>query len=362
MQNIPIRLTKLRQKLTQQGLDAILITNPANRRYLSGFTGEGGILLISRDRAVLATSFTYYEQVSKEAPQFEQAKITAKFTDLMPDLVSDLGVRRLGLECDSLAVDSYLQMTEELSPGVELVPTSGIVQELRAVKDDQELASLRRAIALSDAAYTHIAEFMQPGMTERQVAWELESFMRTHGAEKIAFDIIVAAGPSGAMPHASPRDRAIRLGEPVVMDLGAVIDGYHSDLSRTVAMGRASDKYLKAYETVLQAQKAALEGIRPGMTGKQVDAIARKVIEKAGYDLDTYLGLGHGVGLVIHESPRMSLTLAENVVKPGIVFTVEPGIYLSGEFGVRIEDTAVLHEDGVEILSQAAQEPILTRA
>ena len=354
-----MRLTRLRQKLATEQLDGVLITNPANRRYLTGFTGSGGVLLVSADRAVLVTSFTYYEQVQKEAPQFEQAKITAKYTDLIPDLVADLGITRLGFEPGSVTFGEHAEMRAGLPDDVELVPAPGLVEALRAVKDEAELASLRQAITLGDAAFAHVAGWMRPGVTERQVAWEVESYMRSHGAEKVAFDVIVAAGPAGAMPHASPRDRAIQVGEPVVMDLGAVVNGYHSDLSRTVVMGQGSERFRRVYDTVLAAQKAALEGVRPGMRGKEVDALARQVIEAAGYDLEFYLGLGHGVGLVIHEDPRMSLTLAENVLEAGMVFTVEPGIYLTDEFGVRIEDTALLHEDGVEMLSQASQDPFL---
>ena len=356
-----MRLTKLRQKLLDEGLDAILITNPANRRYLSGFTGSAGRLIISQDRAMLATDFRYYEQVEKQAPQFELVKIKDEFTDLLPDLVGETGVRRLGFESDDLTVALHTQLTDALPEGVEFVTTSGVVEEMRAVKDEDELAALRRAIALGDAAYAHIADFMQPGMTERQVAWELESFMRTHGAEKLAFEVIVAAGPNGAMPHAHPTDRVIQAGEPVVMDLGTVVDGYCSDLTRTVVLSEADGRYQEVYEVVLQAQQAALRGIRPGMRGQEADAIAREVIAEAGYGDAFGHGLGHGVGLVVHERPRLGRLSDKDVLQSGMVFSVEPGIYLPGEFGVRLEDLALLCEDGPEVLSQAAKEPILAR-
>jgi len=241
------------------------------------------------------------------------------------------------------------------------VTTSGVVEEMRAVKDEDELATLRQAIALGDAAYAHIADFMQPGMTERQVAWELESFMRTHGAEKLAFEVIVAAGPNGAMPHAHPTDRVIQAGEPVVMDLGTAVDGYCSDLTRTVVLSEADGRYQEVYEVVLQAQQAALRGIRPGMRGQEADAIAREVIAEAGYGDAFGHGLGHGVGLVVHERPRLGRLSDKDVLQSGMVFSVEPGIYLPGEFGVRLEDLVLLREDGPEVLSQAAKEPILAR-
>lgn len=357
-----MRLSKLRQKLADEKLDGILISNAANRRYLSGFTGSAGTLIISPERAVLATDFRYYEQVERQAPQFELAKIKDKFTDLLPDLITGMDIRRLGFESEDLTVALFGQYDDALPEGVELVATSALVEELRAVKEEGELAAIQRAVALTDAAYAHIARFMQPGMTERQVAWELESFMRTHGAEQMAFEVIVASGPNGAMPHARPGERVIQAGEPVVMDLGAVVGGYCSDLTRTVVLGSADGRYREVYEIVRQAQQAAIAGIRPGMTGQQGDALAREVIAQAGYEEAFGHGLGHGVGLMVHERPRVGRLSDKDVLQPNMVFSVEPGIYLPDEFGVRIEDLVVLREDGPQALSQAAQEPFLPRA
>ena len=356
-----MRLTRLRQKLASEGLGAILITDPANRRYLSGFTGSAGTLIISQERAMLATDFRYYEQVEKQAPQFELVKIRDKLINLLPDLIKGLGTHQLGFESKNLTVNLHQDLANALPDGVELVATTDIVEELRSVKDNDELSTLRRAIAVSDRAYAHIADLMRPGMTERQVAWELESFMRTHGAEKVAFDIIVAAGPNGAMPHARATDQPIQSGEPVVMDLGAVVDGYCSDLTRTVALGEADRQYREIYEIVLQAQQAALRDIRPGMTGQEADAIAREAIAQAGYGDAFGHGLGHGVGLMVHEKPGVGRLSDKEVLKVGMVFSVEPGIYLPGEFGVRIEDLVVLRQGGPEVLSQAAKDRILPR-
>ena len=356
-----MRLTKLRQKMASEALETILITDPANRRYLSGFTGTAGMLIVTQDRAMLATDFRYYEQVEKQAPQFELVKIKDRFINLLPDLIGELGIRQLGFESKNVTVDMHKDLANALPNGVDLVATSDIVEELRMVKDEEEMAALRRAIALGDTAYAHITESMQPGMTERQVAWELESFMRTHGAEKVAFDIIVAAGPNGAMPHARTSDRPIQPGEPVVMDLGAVVNGYCSDLTRTVSLGEADGRYRKVYEIVLRAQQAALENIRPGMTGQEADAIARAVITEAEYGAAFGHGLGHGVGLMVHEKPSVGRLADKDVLQAGMVFSVEPGIYLPGEFGVRIEDLVVLREDGPEALSQASKGPILPR-
>lgn len=349
-----MRLAKLREALVNEGLDAILITQPENRRYLSGFTGSAGVLLISQDQAVLATDFRYYEQVEKQAPDFRLAKITDKLEPLLPELVHQVEAKRVGFESVHLTVDQH-QEWQKVAEDFELMPTKELVEGIRAVKDEEELDKIKKAIALADEAFAHIVSFIEPGMTEKEVAWELEVFMRTHGAEKLAFDIIVGSGPNGAMPHATVSERVIRAGEPIVMDLGAVIDGYHSDLTRTLCVGRPDDKLREVYGVVLEAQLAAEQSIRPGMEGNQADSIARKVIEEAGYGENYGHGLGHGVGLAVHEKPGVGY-LSEDVLGPGMVFTVEPGIYLPGWGGVRIEDIAVMREDGVEVLTQARKE------
>jgi Xaa-Pro aminopeptidase len=358
-----MRLAKLRNTLIEEDLDAILITHETNRRYLSGFTGSAGTLIVSQDRALLATDFRYYEQVEKQSLNFELCKVTGQLTDLLPDLLTELGVRRLGYESDHVTVELYRQLSDALPEGVEFVATTGIVREIRAEKDADELATLQRAIDLTDVAYAHIVQFAQPGMTELEVAWELERFMRTGGAEKMAF-IIVGSGPNGAMPHMRPTDRVIQAGDPVVIDIGAVVDGYYSDLTRTVALGEPSAKYLEVYEVVLRAQEAALRGIRPGMTGREADGLARQVIEDAGYGHHFGHGLGHGIGLwALNSRNKPSLSAryegGKEPLRPGMVFTVEPGIYLPGEFGVRIEDDVILHKDGVQVLTRAVKEPYI---
>jgi Xaa-Pro aminopeptidase len=348
-----MRLTKLRDNLAAEGLDAILITQPENRRYLSGFTGSAGVLVISADEAIIATDFRYYEQVEKQAPDFRLAKITDKFETLLPELVQQVGAKRVGFESAHLTVDQH-QQWQEVADGFELVPTKELVEGIRVVKDEDELGKIRKAIALADEAMAHVVGFIEPGMTEKEVGWELEVFMRTHGAEKLAFDLIVGSGPNGAMPHATVSERVIQAGEPIVVDLGAMIDGYNSDLTRTICAGRPDDKFKEIYDIVLKAQLAAEQSIRPGMTGKQADDIARQVIEEAGYGENYGHGLGHGVGLAVHEKPEVG-RLSEDVLEPGMVFTVEPGIYLPGWGGVRIEDIVVMREDGVEVLTQASK-------
>ena len=354
-----MRLTKLRETIKKEDVDALLIGQPQNRRYLSGFTGSAGWLLITAERSVLATDFRYYEQVGRQSPDWELAKITAKFTDLLPDLLAALGVRRLGFESEHLTV-AQLEAFREAAAKVEWQPLKQTVERLRMIKDEAEIEALRRSAALNDEAFAHLLSVIEPGMTERAVAWEIESYLRTHGASKVSFDPIVAAGPNGALPHARPGDRVIRAGEPIVIDMGCVLDGYCSDMTRTICLGKPKAKYLEIWNLVLRAQQTALEGIHAGMEGVEADALARQVIEEAGYGDKFGHSLGHGVGLSVHEGPRAS-KLSEDTLQAGMSLTVEPGIYLPGEFGVRIEDLVIIGEEGVENLTHSPKELVVGR-
>jgi Xaa-Pro aminopeptidase len=351
-----MRLDRVREALSEQGVDALLVSQPENRRYLSGFTGSAGYLLVSPGAALLATDFRYYEQVGRQAPEFELARITDRFADLLPRLVHDLGIQRLGFEAEHVTVDE-LRTLSGATEGVNWVPLKQAVEKVRALKDEGEVEAIRRAVALTDEAFAHFLEVVEPGMTERQAAWEIEKYMREHGASKVAFDLIVAAGPNGALPHARPGDREIGEGEPVVVDIGALVDGYASDMTRTFCLGQPSAKYLEVWQIVLRAQEAAEEAIRAGMGGREADAIARDVIAGAGYGDYFGHGLGHGVGLAVHEAPRAG-RLSDDVLQAGMTLTVEPGIYLPGEFGVRIEDLVVIRDDGVDVLTQTPKQPV----
>lgn len=353
-----MRLTRLRESLVAQGLEALLISQPENRRYLSGFTGSSGWLLISAERSILATDFRYYEQVGREAPAFELAQIKTTFSKLLPDLLAGMGVRRLGFESQHVTVDE-LDTWRQATEGVEWVPCKGLVEALRAVKEEPEVEALRRSVALTDAAFAHLMEVIRPGMTEQQAAWEIESYMRSHGASKIAFDLIVAAGPNGALPHARASDRIVQPGEPIVIDIGCVVDGYCSDMTRTVCLGEPGPRYVAVWELVLRAQEAAKAAIRAGVPAVEVDGAARSLIAEAGYGEHFGHGLGHGVGLGVHESPKAS-PLSEDVLQAGMSLTVEPGIYLPGEFGVRIEDLVIVREEGVETLTNTPKTPALS--
>ncbi len=353
------RLARLRKVLQDRDLTGAFISQPENRRYLSGFTGSSGWLLITQDEALLITDFRYWQQVEREAPHFELVRLTDRMDDLMPDLVDRLGEGRVGFESTHITVDQHRRWMAGEGP-VAWVAEKDLVEPLRAVKDEAEIEIIRRAAALADEALAYGLSQARPGMSERELAWLLERYMREHGAEAVAFELIVAGGPNGALPHAHAGDEPLPAGQPIIIDMGARVDGYCSDLTRTVCLGEPADPntFWTVYNTVQSAQQAALERIRPGMTGVEADAIAREVIERAGYGDAFGHSLGHGVGLAVHERPRLG-RLSEDRLEPGMVVTVEPGVYLPGWGGVRIEDLVVIREEGVELLSQAPKEPIV---
>ena len=334
--------------MAELDVDGFLVSSVANRRYLSGFSGSNGYLVITADDAVLATDFRYIEQARVESPGFEVRRIRGG-EPWFPDLAADLGLRRVGFEADDMSVAAYsgLRRTVEESESsldVEFEETAGVIEWIRAVKDHHELSALNRAVEIADEALSAVGAELSVGMTERDIAWALHKRMRELGAEGPAFDTIVAAGPNAALPHHRADETALRAGEPIVIDMGANYRGYRSDLTRTFVVGDPDDTFRRIYDIVLRAQQAAIDAASPGMTGEEIDSVARGVIEDAGYGDKFGHGLGHGVGLVIHERP-MVVPKSEDVVENGMVFTIEPGIYISGWGGIRIEDIVVM-EDG----------------
>ena len=352
---IQTRLEKLRQKLAQSELDVLLVSTPENRRYLAGFTGSAGYLLISPQNALLATDFRYVEQATSQAPDFRVHRIGSGY-DWFPRLLAELDTRRVGFESQHLSVAQYKQLTDALQAadgsGPSLMATSGIVEGLRAAKDTEEMHLLQRAIDIADAAFEAVFPTIKPGQTERQVAWELEKAMREGGAESASFDIIVAAGPNAALPHHRPTERPLQESEPVVIDMGARYGGYCSDLSRTIILGRADETFRRVYDTVRAAQETAMATVQAGMAAKDADGLARSIIQEAGYGENFGHSLGHGVGLAVHEFPGVG-PQSSAALEDGMVFTVEPGIYLSGWGGVRIEDVVTLENGKARVLSHA---------
>jgi Xaa-Pro aminopeptidase len=358
-----MRLARLREKMAETNLDGVLITQPENRRYLSGFTGSAGVLVITSEQQAIATDFRYYEQVRAQCPEWELVQVFRDFETQMLNVLRDLGLGGLsvGFEAGHVSVDQLHRWEQALRAHVRLTSTTQMVEGMRMSKDQGELQAMKRAVSLADEALAHVYGWMQPGMTERQVAWELESTMRMRDATGVSFEVIVASGPNGALPHRRPTDRVIQTGEPVVMDLGCVVDGYCSDVTRTVCLGEPNDdEYLKIWNLVLQAQERAEAGLKAGIAGVDGDKLARDVIIQAGYGDFFGHGLGHGVGLDIHEMPRLSLTYS-GLIPSRAVVTVEPGIYVSEWGGVRIEDMVLVEENGVEVLTGAPKVAVLDR-
>jgi len=351
------RIDSLRRRLDQSEFDAVLISQAENRRYLSGFTGSSGFLLVSRDRALLATDFRYIEQAQDEAPAFEIARIQGTSSNWFPPLAADLGGHRLGFEKKDLSFGTYKELASALSESgseTALVPADELVEALRAVKDEGELRHLEAAAALADAALAEVLPGIESGISEKEVAWRLESFLRQHGSEPLPFEIIVASGPDSALPHARPTDRTIRDGEPVVMDLGAKVNGYCSDMTRTVCTGKEDSTFGRVYDIVLGAQLTALATLQVGMTGEQADQLGRTAIAQAGYEENFGHSLGHGVGLAAHEEPRLGPN-STGILADHMVFTIEPGIYIPGWGGVRIEDTVAIEEGKMRQLTTAGK-------
>jgi Xaa-Pro aminopeptidase len=350
------RLDKLRSILKEKELDALLVSTSENRRYLSGFHGSAGSLLVSGEDAFLATDFRYVEQAANQAPEFQVLKVGAGWSWLM-DLLRDTGLKKVGFESQQVTVATYQQMVEAVRdvPAAEqpsLVATSSIVEELRTVKDGDELEMMQRAVDVADAAMDSVTPTVQAGQTEQEVAWRLEVAMRDLGAESVSFETIVAAGPNGAMPHHRPSERVIDEGEPVVIDMGAKVDGYCSDITRTICVGESDETFRRIYDIVLGSQLTAIATVTPGLTGGDADELSRAVISEAGYGDNFGHSLGHGIGMAVHEFPRVG-PKSENTLSEGMVFTVEPGIYLSGWGGVRIEDMVILEGAGARVLSKA---------
>jgi Xaa-Pro aminopeptidase len=349
------RLQKLRQRLAEQNIDALLISQPENRYYLSGFNGSSGFLLITLQNAILATDFRYLEQVKIQAPDYDIFQITNDTANWFPGLVGELKSKRLGFEAGDVTLAMYQQLTDVLSKAksqLKLVPTNGLVESLRARKEPEEIELITKAIEITDNTFEHIEDIIHAGMTEKEVAWEIEKSLREGGSEAMPFDIIVASGPNSAMPHAKPSSRTIQSGEPIIIDIGANCEGYSSDLTRTVCLGIRDNNFNTVYDTVLRAQQAALTGIEASITGEQADGLARAVIEQAGYGKAFGHALGHGIGLAPHEQPRLGPKSSEQLVD-GMVFTIEPGIYLTGWGGVRIEDDVLMENGKARVISKA---------
>ena len=339
-----IRVQEINKKLK---LDAVLISNGNNMRYVSGFAGETGYLYISDKHHMVITDFRYTYQAEAEAKGYEIVTIgSGGYEEAINDILRTDDVNRLGFESKDMLYSRYQDLTDKLTVD-ELVPIKDEITGLRRIKTPKELEYIKQAEGIGDRVFTEILTYIKPGMTELEVAARIEYLLKLYGGERSSFSAIVASGVNSSMPHAVPTKKEIETGDFVTMDYGCVYEGYCSDMTRTIVVGKASDKQKEIYNIVLEAQLAALDVIKAGLKGKDVDKVARDIIYNAGYEGCFGHGLGHSVGLFIHEDPRLSPS-EEGIIEAGMIETVEPGIYVRGYGGVRIEDLVVVTEDGYE--------------
>jgi Xaa-Pro aminopeptidase len=353
------RAERLTDAIEASSFDVLLVTELVNVGYLTGYSGSNGIALVGPSTRTFVTDFRYVEQAAEEVhPSFERLRASLDLLDSLTEALPE-GALRLGFEEAHMSVRQHRRLRELLPERVELVGTAGIVEGLRAVKEPEEIERIRAATVLADAAFERLIREGLVGRTERELATALEFDMRQRGAQRPSFETIVAAGPHGALPHAQPREVPIKAGQLVVIDWGAELDGYCSDCTRTVATGDPGSEAREAYELVLEAQLAGLAAVRAGEGGRAVDSVARAIIAEAGHGEHFGHGLGHGVGREVHEAPRLSQR-SEDELGAGNVVTVEPGVYLPGRFGVRIEDLVAVTDEGCEILTAVPKRLITT--
>ena len=353
------RLEAIRALLEEQGLDAVVVTKYVNLHYFSGFRGDDTTLVISKDKAALITDNRYTEQAGQQAPLFEIVEQQEGLLSKTAEVVKSFGCQKVAFEGNALIYDDFQKLTELLT-GVEFT-TALHLDKLREIKDKEEISYIRRACQIADKAFEEVLTYIKPGVTELAVAARLENAMRENGSEKPSFTTIVASGLRGSLPHGTATDKVIEAGELVTMDFGAMYQGYCSDITRTICVGEASDRQRFIYNKVLEAQKMALGLIKPGASGKAVDLAVREALDKD--DLGKYFGhgLGHSLGLEIHESPRLSRKSTCESLQPGMLVTDEPGVYIPGWGGLRIEDTVLVTESGSEALTCANKDFIEIR-
>lgn len=351
-----LKLAKLRQALLDQGVDALLITNEYNRRYMTGFTGTAGVAIVSQNDAVFITDFRYTEQAEAQITDFRIVQHKGTIFEEVGKQAALMGIKTLGFEKDALLYGLY--EVYKVAVKADFVPLSGLIEKIRLIKTPEEINIIKVACEIADNAFTHILNFIKPGQTELDVSNELEFFMRKQGATSSSFDIIVASGLRSALPHGVATDKMIEKGDFVTLDFGAYYNGYISDITRTIAVGQPSDKLVEMYNVVLASQLLALEKVGPGMTGIEADAVARDYLTAQGYGEAFGHSTGHGIGLEVHEGPGLSFR-SETVLEPNMTVTIEPGVYLPGIGGVRIEDDILITEKGNEVLTHSTKELII---
>lgn len=343
------RLTSLRQKIQQKRVEGYLVSNRVDQYYLTGFDGEDGATVVLPNRVYLITDGRFAEEAQIQAPWARAVVRTGPLAEAIGKVVQRHRLSRIGLDPAYTSLAGHTALRKACR-SVRLVSIPGIIGELREIKDSTEVTAIRRAVEIAESAFQHVIKRIRPGMTERQLAADLLGQMLRRGASGSSFPIIVAEGPASSLPHARAGDRKIQVGSPVLIDWGALADHYCSDLTRVVFIRKIPPRFRRMYEYVLAAQQAGIEAIRPEVPCKKVDAQARGVLRRAGMDKAFSHGLGHGIGLDIHEAPRLAQK-SEDVLKAGMVVTVEPGVYFPGQGGIRIEDDVLVTEDGCQVLT-----------
>lgn len=351
-----IKLEKIRKQLVEQNVDGIILTNTYNIRYMTGFTGTSGVAIISKEDAVFVTDFRYTEQAAKQIKDFRIAQHKATIIEEIAEQIKLMGIKTLAFEKENVSYAQFLLYDKYIQ--AELVGVANVVEEIRMIKTAAEVEIIKVACNIADAAFEHIINYIKPGLTELQVSNELEFFMRQQGATESSFDTIVASGLRSALPHGVATDKIIEKGDFVTLDYGALYNGYVSDTTRTLAVGEPSEKLKEIYDVVLQAQLIGVKEFRPGITGIEADAVVRDYIKEHGYGEAFGHSTGHGIGLEVHEGPGLSHR-SNKILEAGMTVTCEPGIYLPGIGGVRIEDDILITAEGNEVLTHATKELII---
>lgn len=349
------RIEKCKNIIQNYQVDAVLITSAANRFYLSGFTGSAGKLLITKDNEnYLITDFRYKKQAAEEAGDFEVVEINKNRERNLAEFIKDKNINSLGFEDEDMSYKDFHKL-KNLCQNIAFVPLENSVNKLRLIKEPEEINKIKKAIEIAEKGFTEILNFIEPGVKEKEIAAELEYILRKNGGEGPSFDFIVASGERSALPHGVASEKKLEKGEFVTIDFGTYYNGYCSDMTRTIILGNSEPRQEEIYNLVLKAHNKVIEKVKPGMTGKEADSIARELIADAGYEDNFGHGLGHGLGIEVHEGPKLSYQSGEKELKDGMVFTDEPGIYLPDYGGVRIEDDILLTENGCQVLNQISK-------
>jgi len=345
------RIEKIREIITDSDYDSLLIDSNVNRFYLTNFTGSSGRVLFTPKEQYFITDFRYTEQARKQTSGYQIKEFNQDILESINEILKDDGVKKLGFEAKSVNYYHFNEYKNKFD-NIELIPTEDLIKNMRMYKEEKEIKLIKKAIEISDKGFKHILEFIKPGLTEKEVALELEYYQKKMGGDKIAFDFIVASGKRSSMPHGVASDKIIKENDIVTIDFGTYYKGYCSDMTRTFVVGKASSKQREIYNVVLKAQLTVIDQIKAGMSGVEVDKIARDIIKEAGYGDNFGHGLGHGIGVEVHEGPTVSYR-SKDMIKENCVVTDEPGIYIKDWGGVRIEDDLLINKDGCEVLNSS---------